>query len=70
MFIQRVALVSLSKAKFFETGIKVVDYLAPYAKKARMAIWRCWYTLLIMELIRDIAKAYNRFQSLLESEKI
>ncbi len=41
-----------------ETGIKVVDLLAPYARGVRLVcLWCwCWLTVFIQELINNIAK--------------
>ena len=46
-----------------ETGIKVVDLLAPYAKGGKIGLFGgagVGKTVLIMELINNIAKAHGK----------
>ena len=48
----------------FETGIKVIDLLAPYAKGGKIGLFGgagVGKTVLIMELINNIAKKHNGF---------
>src|SRR6476659_2410149 len=49
-------------AEIFETGIKVIDLLAPYVKGGKIGLFGgagVGKTVLIMELINNIAKAYE-----------
>ncbi|MCE5167671.1 hypothetical protein HAX54_015822, partial [Datura stramonium] len=51
-----------TKLSIFETGIKVVDLLAPYRRGGRIGLFRgagVGKTVLIMELINNIAKAHG-----------
>merc|ERR1711971_131787 len=51
-----------TKPSIFETGIKVVDLLAPYAKGGKIGLFGgagVGKTVLIMELINNIAKAHG-----------
>jgi F-type H+-transporting ATPase subunit beta len=46
-----------TKVEMFETGIKVVDLLAPYRKGGKIGLFG--KTVLIMELINNVAKAHG-----------
>ncbi|URE24930.1 Produces ATP from ADP in the presence of a proton gradient across the membrane [Musa troglodytarum] len=51
-----------TKLSIFETGIKVVDLLAPYRRGGKIGLFGgagVGKTVLIMELINDIAKAHG-----------
>jgi len=51
-----------TKPAIFETGIKVVDLLAPYRRGGKIGLFGCagvGKTVLIMELINNIAKAHG-----------
>ena len=51
-------------AEMFETGIKVIDLLAPYAKGGKIGLFGgagVGKTVLIMELINNIAKGHNGY---------
>ncbi|PHU00561.1 ATP synthase subunit beta, chloroplastic, partial [Capsicum chinense] len=51
-----------TKLSIFETGIKVVDLLAPYRRGGKIGLFRgggVGKTVLIMELINNIAKAHG-----------
>ena len=51
-----------TKPQIFETGIKVVDLLAPYRKGGKIGLFGgagVGKTVLIMELINNVAKAYG-----------
>ena len=51
-----------SKTELFETGIKVIDLLAPYAKGGKIGLFGgagVGKTVLIQELINNIAKAHG-----------
>ncbi|KAL5577576.1 hypothetical protein UlMin_019275 [Ulmus minor] len=55
-----------TKLSIFETGIKVVDLLAPYRRGGKIGLFGGWVwwagvgkTVLIMELINNIAKAHG-----------
>jgi F-type H+-transporting ATPase subunit beta len=51
-----------TKPSIFETGIKVVDLLAPYRRGGKIGLFGCagvGKTVLIMELINNIAKAHG-----------
>ena len=51
-----------TKPSIFETGIKVVDLLAPYRKGGKIGLFGgagVGKTVLIMELINNVAKAYG-----------
>ncbi len=53
-----------TEAQILETGIKVVDLLAPYAKGGKIGLFGgagVGKTVLIMELINNIAKAHGGF---------
>merc|ERR1711887_155056 len=53
-----------TKPSVFETGIKVVDLLAPYAKGGKIGLFGgagVGKTVLIMELINNIAKAHGGY---------
>ena len=52
------------KLKILETGIKVVDLLAPYAKGGKVGLFGgagVGKTVLIMELINNVAKAHGGY---------
>ncbi|MDI6731825.1 MAG: F0F1 ATP synthase subunit beta, partial [Candidatus Margulisbacteria bacterium] len=52
----------VTKSEVFETGIKVVDLLAPYAKGGKVGLFGgagVGKTVIIMELIRNIAKQHG-----------
>ncbi len=49
---------------FFETGIKVIDLLAPYAKGGKIGLFggaACGKTVLIQELIHNIATEHGGY---------
>lgn len=51
-----------TKAEIFETGIKVIDLLAPYRKGGKIGLFGgagVGKTVLIMELINNVAKAHG-----------
>ena len=51
-----------TKPSIFETGIKVVDLLAPYRRGGKIGLFGgagVGKTVLIMELINNIAKAHG-----------
>jgi len=51
-----------NKAEIFETGIKVIDLLAPYRKGGKIGLFGgagVGKTVLIMELINNVAKAHG-----------
>ena len=51
-----------TEQEILETGIKVVDLLAPYAKGGKIGLFGgagVGKTVLIMELINNIAKAHG-----------
>lgn len=53
-----------TRTEIFETGIKVVDLLAPYAKGGKVGLFGgagVGKTILIMELINNIAKEHGGF---------
>ncbi|MGO5115667.1 F0F1 ATP synthase subunit beta [Candidatus Avoscillospira sp. LCP25S3_F1] len=53
-----------SKIEFFETGIKVIDLLTPYAKGGKIGLFGgagVGKTVLIMELIYNIAKQHGGY---------
>ena len=53
-----------TEAEILETGIKVVDLLAPYAKGGKIGLFGgagVGKTVLIMELINNVAKAHGGF---------
>merc|ERR1711871_1699205 len=53
-----------TEAEILETGIKVVDLLAPYAKGGKIGLFGgagVGKTVLIMELINNVAKAHSGF---------
>ena len=53
-----------TEAEILETGIKVVDLLAPYAKGGKIALFGgagVGKTVLIMELINNVAKAHGGY---------
>lgn len=53
-----------TKTEILETGIKVIDLLAPYVKGGKIGLFGgagVGKTVLIMELINNIAKAYGGF---------
>ena len=53
-----------TEAEILETGIKVVDLLAPYAKGGKIGLFGgagVGKTVLIMELINNIAKAHGGY---------
>ena len=53
-----------SKTEFFETGIKVIDLLTPYAKGGKIGLFGgagVGKTVLIMELIYNIAKNHGGY---------
>ncbi len=53
-----------TEAKILETGIKVVDLLAPYAKGGKVGLFGgagVGKTVLIMELINNVAKAHGGY---------
>ena len=53
-----------SKTEFFETGIKVIDLLTPYAKGGKIGLFGgagVGKTVLIMELIYNIAKQHGGY---------
>merc|ERR1712096_524659 len=53
-----------TKPSIFETGIKVVDLLAPYAKGGKIGLFGgagVGKTVLIMELINNVAKAHGGY---------
>ncbi len=53
-----------TEAQILETGIKVVDLLAPYAKGGKVGLFGgagVGKTVLIMELINNIAKAHGGY---------
>ena len=53
-----------SKIEFFETGIKVIDLLTPYAKGGKIGLFGgagVGKTVLIMELIYNIAKKHGGY---------
>jgi F-type H+-transporting ATPase subunit beta len=53
-----------SEAQILETGIKVVDLLAPYAKGGKIGLFGgagVGKTVLIMELINNVAKAHGGY---------
>ena len=52
-----------TEQEILETGIKVVDLLAPYAKGGKIGLFGgagVGKTVLIMELINNIAKAHGK----------
>jgi F-type H+-transporting ATPase subunit beta len=56
-----------TKPSIFETGIKVVDLLAPYRRGGKIGLFGgagVGKTVLIMELINNIAKAHGGWDSL------
>ena len=53
-----------TKAEIFETGIKVVDLLAPYAKGGKVGLFGgagVGKTVIIMELIHNVAHAHSGY---------
>ncbi len=53
-----------TKAEIFETGIKVVDLLAPYAKGGKVGLFGgagVGKTVIIMELINNVAMKHNGY---------
>ena len=53
-----------TEAQILETGIKVVDLLAPYAKGGKIGLFGgagVGKTVLIMELINNVAKAHGGY---------
>ncbi|MCA9586251.1 MAG: F0F1 ATP synthase subunit beta, partial [Myxococcales bacterium] len=53
-----------TKVEVFETGIKVIDLLAPYRKGGKIGLFggaSVGKTVLIMELINNIAKVHSGF---------
>ncbi|HOK41172.1 MAG TPA: F0F1 ATP synthase subunit beta [bacterium] len=53
-----------TEAQMFETGLKVIDLLAPYPKGGKVGLFGgagVGKTVLIMELIRNIAKEHSGF---------
>src|SRR5690606_30402310 len=51
-----------TKVEIFETGIKVIDLLAPYRKGGKIGLFGgagVGKTVLIMELINNVAKAHG-----------
>ena len=53
-----------TKVEAFETGIKVVDLLAPYARGGKIGLFGgagVGKTVLIMELIHNIAKQHGGY---------
>src|SRR4030066_2601053 len=53
-----------TKVEIFETGLKVVDLLAPYRKGGKIGLFGgagVGKTVIIMELINNIAKAHGGF---------
>jgi F-type H+-transporting ATPase subunit beta len=63
LFTRKSAFVDLdTKLAIFETGIKVVDLLAPYRRGGKIGLFGgagVGKTVLIMELINNIAKAHG-----------
>jgi F-type H+-transporting ATPase subunit beta len=63
LFTVKPAFVDLdTKLAIFETGIKVVDLLAPYRRGGKIGLFGgagVGKTVLIMELINNIAKAHG-----------
>ena len=61
-----------TKPKVFETGIKVIDLLAPYRQGGKVGLFGgagVGKTVLIQELINNIAKSMEEFLFLEEWEK-
>ncbi|MGR9815160.1 F0F1 ATP synthase subunit beta, partial [Escherichia coli] len=53
-----------TEAQILETGIKVVDLLAPYAKGGKIGLFGgagVGKTVMIMELINNVAKAHGGY---------
>ena len=59
--------------EILETGIKVIDLLAPYAKGGKIGLFGgagVGKTVLIQELIRNIATEHGGYSILPESESV
>jgi F-type H+-transporting ATPase subunit beta len=52
---------SSTSSEVLFTGIKVIDLIEPYSKGVKLdCLWcRCWKTVLIQELINNIAKGHG-----------